>query len=301
MVEKADLPVGSDLFFDNLFTSFPLLKKLSDLGIAGTGTVRQNRLHRVPIRGKKDLENKTNPRGTVDVVYSSDQVLVGWKDSKAVYMASNKYGADTDKNCSRFSRTEKKSISVPIPAMFKQYNEGMGGVDLLDNMVAVYRIPFRMKKWWFPFYTWSLSVSAVNAWRLRCKVKKQREPFLDFLRELVVDMMATHGLAPMRRNSLTSVPVDRYDGLHHWPQPVDQNASGKPLRRNCKLCYELLKKEKKASFTCKKCSVALHIECFEESIHHCIVHILEQIFLELFGNFFLILEFYARPTANFFI
>jgi hypothetical protein len=40
--------------------------------------------------------------------------------------------------------------------MVRQYNAGMGGVDLLDNMVACYRVPFRIKKWWFPIYTWSL-------------------------------------------------------------------------------------------------------------------------------------------------
>jgi hypothetical protein len=59
---------GSELFFDNLFTSFPLLTRLSEMEIAGTGTVRQNRLHRLPIASKKDLEKKTTPRGTTDVL-----------------------------------------------------------------------------------------------------------------------------------------------------------------------------------------------------------------------------------------
>jgi hypothetical protein len=45
---------------------------------------------------------------------------------------------------------------VAIPEMFRHYNAGMGGVDLLDNMVSVYRVSYRMKKWWYPFYTWSL-------------------------------------------------------------------------------------------------------------------------------------------------
>lgn len=43
LVEQASLQPGSELFFDNLFTSFPLLEKLSEMRIAGTGTVRQNR------------------------------------------------------------------------------------------------------------------------------------------------------------------------------------------------------------------------------------------------------------------
>ena len=43
LVEKASLLPGSELFFDNLFTSFPLLDNLSARNIARTGTVRQNR------------------------------------------------------------------------------------------------------------------------------------------------------------------------------------------------------------------------------------------------------------------
>lgn len=56
----------------------------------------------------------------------------------------------------RFCRVTRKDIPVPIPDMVREYNSGMGGVDLLDNMVAVYRIPYRIKKWWFPIFTWSL-------------------------------------------------------------------------------------------------------------------------------------------------
>jgi hypothetical protein len=43
LLEKASLLPGSELFFDNLFTSFHLLDSLSARNIAGTGTVRQNR------------------------------------------------------------------------------------------------------------------------------------------------------------------------------------------------------------------------------------------------------------------
>jgi hypothetical protein len=110
----------------------------------------------VPIKSKKELEHKAIPRGTTDILYRKDQVLVGWKDNKAVYMASNVHGAKMDRCCRRYNRVEKRDIQVPIPAMFQHYNARMGGVDLLDNLVSVYRVNYRMKKWWYPFYTWSL-------------------------------------------------------------------------------------------------------------------------------------------------
>jgi hypothetical protein len=67
-----DLCPGSEIYFDNLFTSFPLLEKLSEMQLAGTGTVRQNKLNRIPIVKKKDLEKQD--RGTSEVLYQDDKV-----------------------------------------------------------------------------------------------------------------------------------------------------------------------------------------------------------------------------------
>ena len=69
LAENAGLVPGEELFFDNLFTSFDLLEKLSEKGLGGTGTVRQNRLNQVPIVKKKMLEKNTVERGTSE----------GWK------------------------------------------------------------------------------------------------------------------------------------------------------------------------------------------------------------------------------
>lgn len=263
LVDKASLASGSEIFFDNLFTSFPLMEELSARQIAGTGTVRQNRLCKVPVKTKKELDGKTVQRGTMDVVFKSDVVLVGWKDSKAVYMASNKYSATADKTCRRYNRVERKEVQVPIPYMIREYNAKMGGVDLLDMMVACYRVQYRMKKWWWPCYAWSLSVSAVNAWRLRMRVTGKQEPFLVFLRELVVGMLAEHGKPPKRRVSLQVDGQVRYDGKCHWPKNTDPDPAGKPRQKNCKQCYEATKKESKTTLQCTKCKVALHALCFE--------------------------------------
>lgn len=80
--------------------------------IGGTGTVRQNRLNKVPIIARKDLEKKNVVRGTSHALYKDDQVLVAWKDNRAVYMVSNKYTADTSSTVRRFCRTDRKNIQV---------------------------------------------------------------------------------------------------------------------------------------------------------------------------------------------
>ena len=71
----------------------------------------------------------------------------------------------------------------------------------------MFRIRFRKKKWWWAFYSWSLNVSAVNAWRLRQKVTGKKESYLDFLWELVVGLLTVYGTPSSRqRRPMESLP-----------------------------------------------------------------------------------------------
>ncbi len=54
-------------------------------------------------------------------------------------MASNKISRASTTTCKPFGRTKRANIQVPISDMFWQYNTNMGGMDLLDNLVACYR------------------------------------------------------------------------------------------------------------------------------------------------------------------
>ena len=51
------LDKGNIVTFDNLFTSLPLLDKLTEKGIGGLGTLRQNRLQNAPLK-EEELRKK---------------------------------------------------------------------------------------------------------------------------------------------------------------------------------------------------------------------------------------------------
>ena len=275
LVEKAGIKPGSEVYMDNLFTTFPLLEKLSERRIGVTGTIHQNRLNKIPIKSKKDMEKKDIPCGEIYVLYKSDQVLVGWKDNKAVYMGSNQWSEIDGGPSMRWSRDLKKKVGIPTPQCIKKYNTFMGGVDLLDNMVNCYRVKYRSKKWWWAFYSWSLNVQAVQAWRLRCRMKEElkSEPLLSFIRELVIEMMNVHGHPPMKRTvtvsgSMRVLDSLRYDAKNHWPVANRPGKDGKPARQNCKQCYDMHKKESRSSYQCSKCMVSLHLpECLTACIY----------------------------------
>ena len=113
----------------------------------------------------------------------------------------------------------------------------------------------------------------VNAWRLRMKVTGEKENYLDFLRELAVCMFTRHGTGPAR---IEAIPLTgalekevRIDGSNHWITSTELDDQGKAVRKNCKQCYLLGKRNMKASFKCEKCEVALNALCFKDNFKNC--------------------------------
>ena len=58
MTEKCDLTKGSPVAMDNVFSTLPLLDKLTDMGLYGVGTIRENRLQGAPLKKKLHLKRK---------------------------------------------------------------------------------------------------------------------------------------------------------------------------------------------------------------------------------------------------
>ena len=56
-----------------------------------------------------------------------DLLVTGWKDNKAVYVASNSDPVNPLSSVQRWDQEEKKSVSVPQPNVINVYNKGMGG------------------------------------------------------------------------------------------------------------------------------------------------------------------------------
>ena len=291
LTKKADVHRGSAIYFDNLFTSFPLLHQLSDLGIGGTGTVRKNRLHRVPLPDAKSVEKME--RGSSMSVYKNDQVCTVWRDNKAVYVASNIHnvseksedGSDENQQgkAKRYSKKDGGQVFINRPSLIAKYNDGMGGVDLLDGMVALYRCTIKKKKWWFCFVPWSINIAAVNSWRLRnlalkhhgIPFDKHKHNYLTFVRDVVEGIMKCHGkysvTLPMqmsmsspkskRLKIFRKPPTDaRYDNIGHLIKKYEIGHRGR-----CRKCTEDKRLgDNRSTYYCPKCNVSLHVDCFWE-------------------------------------
>jgi hypothetical protein len=107
--------------------------------------------------------------------------------NKAVHMLSTFVGAYPTANVQHWDKSKKERINVRCPSVIIQYNKFMGGVDLLDSLIAVYRIKIRSKKWYHRIVFHLLDMTVVNAWLLyrrdctSCDIhKKHQYSLLEF-------------------------------------------------------------------------------------------------------------------------
>ena len=114
---------------------------------------------------------KKRPRG--DFEFQTDQNsglhLVRWIDSKCVTLGSTYAGVEANRTVKRWDKKANKELTVQCPDIIKQYNESMGGVDLHDMIIALYRTEFRTKRWYLKILFHLLDICKVNGWLLyRC-------------------------------------------------------------------------------------------------------------------------------------
>ncbi|KAL0879672.1 hypothetical protein ABMA27_003387 [Loxostege sticticalis] len=225
------------LFFDNYFSSIPLLHELGNRGLRATGTVRENRTSKCPLEANKDFK-KTERGSFVYKSSSPNSILVcKWNDNSVVTVASNTGTVEPLHKVKRFSQELKRFVHIEQPSVIRQYNENMGGVDRSDQNIGLYRTSIRGKKWYFSLFYGG------------------EYDHLAFRRSLAKGLLESYkrsdkrGPCPTGRSHRES---SRYDGADHLVQ-----YSAPQLR--CKVC------KVKSFFICQKCKVHLHPKnCFIE-------------------------------------
>ncbi|MEI6864815.1 transposase [Flavicella sp.] len=254
------------LFFDNWFSSLPLVEALNDRGILCLSTVRSNRLKGIKLKEEKYL--KKEGRGSYDfsVEQNSQTIAIKWYDNKAVHLLSNYAGIEPTDVCKRWDRKRNQRIEVTRPLAVKEYNKFMGGVDLSDMLIELYRIDFKSKKWYMRIFFYLLDMSVVNAWLLYRRVlpvnRAKTLSLLEFKEDVASGLMASVRTKRGRPSESPEVkhqkkrvschPADsiRLDSISHWPEWIEH-----PQR--CKKCVNAQSK-----IICSKCRVAL---CFTKN------------------------------------
>jgi hypothetical protein len=151
-------------YFDNYYTSVPLLDFFLSQGIHCVGTVRTDRVPDCPLPKKPD--QKLMPRGTtveyVGTVPAGEISAVAWKDNKCVNLLSTFAGEEPTTMVRRYDRSKKTQVTVDCPKIVREYNKHMGGVDPLDSLIGRYKIIQRSKKWYIRFFYHLPDLAIIN-------------------------------------------------------------------------------------------------------------------------------------------
>ncbi|XP_060806107.1 piggyBac transposable element-derived protein 3-like [Amyelois transitella] len=156
------------IYFDNFYTSVPLVTYLAKQGIYSLGTVQSNRLVNCKLPDKKTMMKKSVPRGTYEEQMTEfdgiDLTAVTWKNNKVVTFLSSYVGAEPVGQVERFDKANKTRIKISCPHIIKEYNAHMGGVDLMDSFFGRYRIAMRSRKWYLRILYHLLDMTVINSW-----------------------------------------------------------------------------------------------------------------------------------------
>ena len=264
--------VGYKLYFDNYFTSVALMQYLQKKGIWAVATIRADRLKGAEkvLEDEKSLSKKG--RGSSDwcVDANSNIVIIRWMDNGIVQLISNHIGKDDGSQAQRWSAKEKKFITIPRPLMVEEYNMHMGGVDLCDMLMALYRITLRSTKYYMHIVYYCIGLSVINGWllyRRHCMqlgIPSKDEMTLITFQSMVANALTLAGKSTQPRRGRPSVtpppkkktkthavatPINdvRYDDVGHTPEFDEKQQRC----RNCPKGYSAVR--------CLKCKVPL---CF---------------------------------------
>ena len=249
-----------NLAFDNWYTSARLMSILASMKVPTIGTVRSDRIGKAPLMSTSQIGKQK--RGQHSYVYDPNQGIhcANWMDNAAVTMLSTSTGVYPLKHVERWSKSEKKKILVPQPAMIKSYNETMGGVDLLDSAVATYRPVIRGKKWYWPHFINTIGVLMGAAWRIyRATTVETDLSLLFFVRSVVQSYLHRDIIisGPQYVQGRSTLPESvRYTGKH-YPKRVEK-------QRRCK--YNSC--NTKVRFICERCDVGLCIQNDHFKLYH---------------------------------
>ena len=224
------------VYFDNWFTSVSLQTILSNQGIACVGTVRSNRLPGCSLPSDKVMRRQG--RGThclqTATIDGVELRATKWFDNRGVVLLSTFAAVEPTKVIERFDRKQKRMVNVECPNVVQVYNQHMGGVDLLDALLVLYRIPVRSKKWYHRLLFHFIDLLLVQAWLMYRRdadaqglPRKQQLPLLRFKLD-VAECLACAGksehLVKRGRPSLDVASAHKAKKAHGPVAPIPPTA-----------------------------------------------------------------------------
>ncbi|KAJ8930549.1 hypothetical protein NQ314_016630 [Rhamnusium bicolor] len=249
-------PACSVVYFDNFFSSFDSIYRRESMGIFLLGTLRNNRIRDCKLEDDKSM--KKRGRGSycqhVSNELNTKLAVIKWFDNKFVILVSSFADAYPLSSVKRYYKENKKRVDVVCPQIVLEYNQHMGGVDLADMFVALYRTVLKSKRWYLGIFSQFLDICVNNSWVLYKEdfnrdpnnESKKKMPLKDFrimisegllqknrIRGRPSNLLKSTENCPIRSTTTTKSCVDmQYDCYGHF-------LIFSMSRGRCKLCINI--------------------------------------------------------------
>ncbi|CAM4458281.1 unnamed protein product [Leuciscus chuanchicus] len=113
---------------------------------------------------KTDKELMKEARGAFDFMSAEGLLAAKWFDNKCVSLLSSACGITPLSSVKRWRKEAKAKVAVPCPSLIPAYNQHMGGIDLSDMLVHMYKTLAKSRRWYLPLFGYILDLCISNAW-----------------------------------------------------------------------------------------------------------------------------------------
>ena len=111
------------------------------------------------------LEDKKMKRGDIQYQYTDNLVAIKWYDYRGANLIGTALeGCDEVSSVLHRNRDNSK-FPIPCPKMVKEYNNNMGGVDLMDQKTAAYKLDRKASsgRYYLRLFFDLMDIACVNA------------------------------------------------------------------------------------------------------------------------------------------
>ncbi|XP_004211012.1 piggyBac transposable element-derived protein 3 [Hydra vulgaris] len=164
LLEKLPKNQNFKVFFDNWFCSMQLCLALKELGFVVTATIRSDRIKGCQLATEKELQKQGRGSQVFKTDANSRLILTRWYDNKCVNLISTYCDPLLVTKTKRWDRKYKTYIDIDCPSVVQEYNKSMGGVDLADMLISLYRTTIKTKRWYLKVFFHCLDIAKVNGW-----------------------------------------------------------------------------------------------------------------------------------------
>lgn len=263
--------LGLDLYTDNYYTSPELYLELYNRGVNACGTVRTNR------RGyPKELVHKSKTgkeRGFYDYRSKGPLLAVVWFDRRYINFLSTLHVAEASAGPTTVLRHQQDGsrVAVECPPLLPDYQQYMRGVDRGDQLIGLYNVGRRSKKWWKRLFSHIIECAILNAYILDSYAHpvqhalrgRSKRDFLKFRIELATQLIGNFRSRKRagRRTSDESANLERLNlSLGHFPVQAEK-------KLECIVCRTQRQKQKLSRSELRHESI---IKCSHCNVHLCV-------------------------------